>query len=176
MNQLLLVAVERCDPSIVRILLAKGASPDYGVGGAAETPLLNAARVGCPEVAMQLLKAGATAAGRAGSAGYDADLPLYTAIQYGHSRVAYLLFPPRTDPNARSRRGTGGELGGVNAGPTLLMEAARQGAVVLAEALLDNGADALLRDGKGQQAIDYLGEHQRQVGQLAARLKPLPPK
>lgn len=153
-------AINRCDPSIVRLLLGHGASPNFGIDGPVETPLITAARVGCWEITEMLLASGGNPNGRAGPPN-RALSPLYWAASYGHLRVAHYLLDAGANPNGRVDKG----------GPTPLMEAARRGDLMMVEALVRSGAGVNLTDEKNRRAIDYLKEHQRDVDRIATMLR-----
>ena len=170
---LLELAIERCDPAIVKVLLTYGANPNFGVDGGPETPLMTASRVGCWEATGALLAAGAAPNGR--QAFPWRRSPLYSAAYYGHSRVLTLLLGAGADPNLRVDAGTvAAELADLGATP--LMEAAKRGDLSMMEALLAKGADPMQKDDRGRRAADFLTGHKANIDEMLRRLRVGPPR
>ena len=156
LSLLLQPAIERDDVAIVTLLIKRGANPNFGIDGPADTPLLNAARVGCWEITEILLRAGANPSGRAGLPN-RAWFPLFAAVSNGHQRVVRLLLSAHADVNARLGLGSSGQVLPAAAGPTALMEAARRGDLEVLELLLKAGADPGVRDENGRRAVGLAG-------------------
>lgn len=169
---LLEVAIERCDPAIVKVLLKYGANPNSGVDGGPETPLLTASRVGCWEATEALLGAGAAPNGRQLYPWRRS--PLYSAAHYGHIRVLTLLLGAGADPNLKVDAGTVAVDKPSDLGATPLMAAAKRGDMSMMDALLRKGADPTLKDGRGRSAADFLGEHRTDIDQMLRRLQVSP--
>ncbi|MBI4265267.1 MAG: ankyrin repeat domain-containing protein [Acidobacteria bacterium] len=130
---------------IIEALLKAGADPN-AVYGEGETPLMTAARAGSVAAVRLLLAHGASVNAREAWRGQSALM--YATVE-NHTEVARALIESGADVNARSITvnfepvTTGG--GGVTldrhmGGLTSLMFAARQGALEVAEALIDAGA------------------------------------
>ena len=166
-------AIEAGDAVLTRRLLDAGADA-AALDRAGETPLMIAARVGEPELAMALLEHGAAVDARDEQFGQTA---LMIAAREGHLETARVLVaagadvdaqtkpeaPPRFIPPSESPEGLSRGAGIIRAGwpdgrgkrfpaggsKTPLSYATREGQLELARLLVENGASLELADGNG---------------------------
>jgi len=164
-------ASENADPAITKKLLEAGADPNVALPSG-ETPLMQAARLGNVGTVHALLAGGADPNAREKN---GAQTALMWAVAERHSKVTEELVRNNVDVNARSKNGATalmfaarGDAGSARIllaagadpnvqipdwGGTALIIASTMNKLDVVEVLLDNGADANIRDHNGFTAL-----------------------
>jgi len=141
---------------IVKLLLAKGAKTEIGVGGDGETPLIVAARDEHLDIVQALLAAGAKV-DAVNAKSYSDGTALYWAAQRGNLPIVQLLIAKGADVNGG--RGQPPLLGAAMAG-SYPDNANRPNHLNVIKFLLDNGADVSKRGIDQSTSLIYAVAHQ----------------
>jgi ankyrin repeat protein len=146
----LIVAVERNDVEMVRLLLDSGADPDLLAGG--YTPLGRAAFLGYDHVAALLLKYGADPDFKS----KDGNTPLTAAASMNRLEVIRVLIPAHPDYTLFNREGR-----------TALSVAAMRGYIDAVRLMLDAGVDPNVPNNTGSTALVAAGiDHHEDIQTL----------
>jgi ankyrin repeat protein len=171
LNVILLLAAERGDPSIARILLDAGADPNNGPGSPQqETPLQKAAFAGHGHLIRLLLDRGAAPNVRCG-ADQGSSTPVHEAVAFQHPVAVAELIRAGADVDARAGYNARREPRTVNDGATPLMVAAAAGDLLSIQVLLKAGADVTLKDDAGKTALDWLSEFEKNLSGVRKQLE-----
>jgi ankyrin repeat protein len=140
----LMIAAWRGDLPMMQVFVEHGADVNRA-NALGERALMHAAWRGHTEAVKWLLSKGARAAGDPGRWG-----PLHYAAFAGHGEIAALLLENGADVNARTPNGS-----------TALMMAVYEGKEDVVKQLLARGADPVLKNDRGEGALDWAFKHER---------------
>jgi ankyrin repeat protein len=148
-----ILAADKGNAEIVKLLLDKGADPNLAEGGGG-TPLMYASMSDNSDCVRFLLKAGA----KVNAKDTDGVPSLQRASVYCRPDSVKLLLQNRADPNATA-----------NDGSTAIMYAAREGNIEITRSLIAAGADVTKLDKDGYSALRWAREQKHKDVEVLLR-------